>query len=118
MAVYKLLPRLALGQLVYLLLVILFGAYVRASGSGAGCGSHWPTCNGEIVPRSKSVATVIEYVHRLASRLSGVLVLVELCGAFVALPGRHPARAGAVAAMVLMITEGAVGAALVLLEHV
>src|ERR1700742_4142386 len=92
------------------LIVILWGAYVRASGSGAGCGSHWPTCNGEIVPRSKSVATVIEYVHRLTSGLSGVLVLVELVWAFVALPRRHPARAGAVAAMVLMITEGAVGA--------
>ena len=37
--------------LVATLGVILWGAYVRASGSGAGCGSHWPTCNGEVVPR-------------------------------------------------------------------
>ena len=46
--------------LVATLGVILWGAYVRASGSGAGCGSHWPTCNGEVIPRAKSVETVIE----------------------------------------------------------
>jgi heme A synthase len=98
--------------------VILWGAYVRASGSGAGCGSHWPTCNGEMVPRAKTMETIVEYTHRLTSGLSGLLVLVELVWAFVALPKKHPARAGAAASMFFMITEGAVGAALVLLEHV
>ena len=34
------------------ILVVLWGAYVRASGSGAGCGNHWPFCNGEVVPRA------------------------------------------------------------------
>jgi len=32
--------------------VILWGAYVRATGSGAGCGAHWPLCQGEVVPRA------------------------------------------------------------------
>ena len=100
------------------LIVILWGAYVRASGSGAGCGSHWPTCNGEIIPRTKSAATIIEFTHRITSGLSGLFVLVELTWAFVALPKRHPARAGAAASMFFMMTEGAVGAGLVLLEHV
>jgi heme A synthase len=100
------------------LAVILWGAYVRASGSGAGCGSHWPTCNGEIIPRTGAVATLIEYTHRATSGLSGLLVLVELVWAFVAFPRRHPVRAGAVASMILMLNEGAVGAALVLFEHV
>ena len=98
--------------------VIVWGAYVRASGSGAGCGSHWPTCNGEILPRPRSIETVVEFTHRVTSGLSGVLVLIELVWAFLVLPRRHPARAGAVAAMVFMLSEGAVGAALVLLEHV
>jgi heme a synthase len=98
--------------------VILWGGYVRASGSGAGCGSHWPSCNGEIIPRARSVQTVVEFAHRVTSGLSGVLVLIELGWAFHAFPRRHPARAGAVASMLLMINEGAVGAALVLLEHV
>jgi heme A synthase len=100
------------------LAVILWGAYVRASGSGAGCGSHWPTCRGEIVPHTQSVATIIEYTHRATSGLSGIMVLVELVWVLLALPKGHPARAGAAASMFFMVTEGAVGAALVLLEHV
>ncbi len=44
--------RYAWGVLLWNVLVALWGAYVRATGSGAGCGSHWPTCNGEILPRA------------------------------------------------------------------
>jgi heme A synthase len=98
--------------------VILWGAYVRASGSGAGCGSHWPTCRGEVVPHTPSAATIIEYVHRATSGLSGIMVLVELVWVWLVLPEGHPARAGAAASMFFMMTEGAVGAGLVLLEHV
>ncbi len=54
-------------------LVILQGAFVRATGSGAGCGRHWPLCNGEIVPLNPSVHTLIEFSHRLLSL--GVLIL-------------------------------------------
>ena len=43
---------LAWGVLLYNILVILWGAVVRATGSGAGCGSHWPLCNGEVLPRT------------------------------------------------------------------
>jgi heme a synthase len=53
--------------------VIIQGAFVRATGSGAGCGSHWPTCHGEIVPLSGDVHTAIEFTHRLLSLV--VLVL-------------------------------------------
>jgi len=59
----------------YMLSVILFGAWVRISGSGAGCGQHWPTCHGEVVPRSPSLETMIEYGHRLTSGALGLLVL-------------------------------------------
>src|SRR5690606_41336818 len=41
---------LALTALIANTVVILQGAVVRATGSGAGCGSHWPTCNGTVVP--------------------------------------------------------------------
>src|SRR5262249_31795477 len=111
-------PTFAWATLALTLAVILWGAYVRASGSGAGCGSHWPTCNGQILPRSPSVATLVELTHRLTSGLSGVMVLIEVVWAFVALPRRHPARAGAAISLFFMINEGAVGAALVLFEHV
>jgi hypothetical protein len=54
-------------------LVIIQGAFVRATGSGAGCGRHWPLCNGEVVPLSGGVHTAIEFTHRLLSL--GVLIL-------------------------------------------
>ena len=112
------LARFAWAVLLGNVVVILWGAFVRATGSGAGCGGHWPTCNGEILPRPRSIETVVEFTHRTTSGLSGLLVLVQLVWAFVAFPKGHPARAGAVASMILMLNEGAVGAALVLLEHV
>jgi heme a synthase len=109
---------LAWATLGVTLAVILWGAYVRATGSGAGCGSHWPTCNGEVLPRARSVATIIEFTHRVTSGLAGLLTLVGLVWAFVAFPRRHPVRYGAAASMFFMLTEGAVGAGLVLFELV
>jgi heme A synthase len=108
----------AWATLAYVLAVILWGAYVRASGSGAGCGAHWPTCDGEILPRPKTLQMLVELTHRLTSGLSGALVVVELGWALWAFPKGHVVRAGAALSLILMITEGAVGAALVLLEHV
>src|SRR5690625_175329 len=58
---------LALTALIGNAAVILQGAIVRATGSGAGCGSHWPTCNGEIIPLSPGLETSIEFSHRLLS---------------------------------------------------
>ena len=70
--------RFAWGFLAYLLFVILFGAWVRVTHSGAGCGSHWPTCHGEIIPPAPSVETMIEYTHRLTSGLLGILGIALL----------------------------------------
>src|SRR5690348_3617167 len=55
--------------------VILWGAYVRATGAGAGCGQHWPVCNGTVIPRAPSTQTLIEYTHRVTSGLSLLLVI-------------------------------------------
>lgn len=110
--------KFAWGVLGYTLLVILWGAYVRASGSGAGCGSHWPLCNGEVVPRAPEVETLIELTHRLTSALAGVLVIVLLVWAFRAYPKGHRVRRAAVWSFFFIITEGLVGAGLVLLEYV
>jgi heme A synthase len=104
--------------LVATLGVILWGAYVRASGSGAGCGSHWPTCNGEVIPRAKSVETVIEFTHRATSGIAFLLVVAQLVWALRAFGRGHPVRAAAVASMALMVTEAIVGAGLVIFEMV
>lgn len=110
--------RLAIGVLLYTLAVILWGAFVRATGSGAGCGSHWPDCNGEIIPRAPTLQTLIEYTHRLTSGLALVAVMVLGAAAFRAFPRGHPARSGAVLSIVFMLTEALVGAGIVLLEYV
>jgi cytochrome c oxidase assembly protein subunit 15 len=102
----------------FVLLVILWGAYVRASGSGAGCGSHWPTCNGQVIPRAPSAATVIEFTHRATSGIALVLILLQLVLALRVFPRRHPVRWAAVASAIFIFTEALVGAGLVLFEKV
>lgn len=110
--------RYAWGTLAYTILVILWGGYVRASGSGAGCGDHWPLCNGEVIPQSPGFQTIVEFGHRLTSGLAGLVALVLLIWAFRAWPKGSPVRKGAAASMFFMLTEGAVGAGLVLFEYV
>jgi cytochrome c oxidase assembly protein subunit 15 len=109
---------IAWGALAYTVLVILWGAYVRATGSGAGCGSHWPLCNGAVIPRGAGIQTLVEYSHRLTSgvALIGVVVVIWLTWRACA-PG-HPARRGAAWSVFFMLTEAAVGAALVLFQLV
>jgi heme a synthase len=117
------LPRVSLSRLslivtIATVFVVLFGAVVRITGSGAGCGQHWPTCNGEVAHLPKSVETWIELTHRTTSGLDfiGVLVLLVLC--WQRLGPRHPARWAAAAAFGLMVVEAALGAGLVLLNLV
>lgn len=98
--------------------VIVWGAYVRATGSGAGCGRHWPLCNGEVLPRSPDVETLIEFFHRLTSGLDGFLVLGLLIAVFRAFPKRHRARRAVAWSMVFLLVEAAVGAGLVKFELV
>jgi heme A synthase len=110
--------RFAWSVLVYILLVVLWGAYVRATGSGAGCGGHWPLCNGEIVPHSPAAATIIEYTHRVSSGLA--LIAVTLLGvwAFRRYPRRHVVRRFAALSIAFLVLEALLGAGLVLLDYV
>lgn len=98
------------------LVVILWGAVVRATGSGAGCGSHWPLCNGEVVPLDAELATTIEFIHRATSGIALLLVVALLVWARRVFTAGHPARRAALWSMVFMLGEAAVGAALVLFE--
>jgi heme A synthase len=104
--------------LAYNVAVVLWGAFVRASGSGAGCGRHWPRCNGVVIPRSPSAETLIEFTHRATSGIALIAVVALLWMAFRRFSAGHAVRTGAVASMVLMLTEAGVGAGLVLLEYV
>ena len=104
--------------LAYNLAVVLWGAFVRATGAGAGCGKHWPLCNGEILPRSPSLNTIVEFTHRVTSGIDLLLVALLVFWAFRAFPPRHAVRLGALLSAAFLFTEALLGAALVQLEHV
>ena len=110
--------RLSWFTLGWNVLVILWGAVVRATGSGAGCGAHWPTCNGEVIPPSPTVATLIEFSHRATSGIALLLVAALLYQAWRQLDRRHLARFWAIASMLLILSEAAIGAGLVLFQRV
>jgi heme A synthase len=97
----------------YNILVILWGAFVRASGSGAGCGSHWPLCNGEVIPMNPGTERIIEFTHRTMSGVALVLVVGLIVWAFRSYPwGR--VRYAALASGFFILTEALLGASLVL----
>jgi heme a synthase len=112
------LARFAWSLLAYNIAVILWGAYVRASGSGAGCGSHWPLCNGEVIPRLPATATIIEFSHRLTSGLALVGVVILYFWTRRVRPAGDLARRAAAASVIFMLSEAAVGAGLVLFRLV
>src|SRR5712691_5983237 len=65
--------RLAWTAATFTYLLIILGAIVRITGSGLGCGEHWPLCNGKLLP-PLDLPTMIEYGHRLAAAAVSVLV--------------------------------------------
>src|SRR3974390_2326265 len=105
--------RFAWGLLGYDVAVAAWGAYVRATGSGAGCGRHWPTCTGQVVPHAPGVKTLIEYSHRLSSGGAVLLTLLLLVWARIAFPPGHRVRGAAATAMLFMLTEALIGGGLV-----
>ncbi len=110
--------RFAWITLIAIVLVILWGAFVRVTGSGAGCGSHWPLCNGELVPRAPSAETLIELSHRLTSGVALLMVVALVVIVRRCFPAGHTARRYAYWTLFFMLGEAAVGAGLVLFELV
>jgi heme a synthase len=101
-----------------MLFIIAWGTFVRATGSGAGCGNHWPLCNGEALPRSPTMATVIEFMHRVTGALGGLPVLLQVYFARRVFKSGHPVRWLSWLTLVLFAVEGAIGAGLVKFEVV
>ena len=110
--------RFAWGVVAYNLAVVLWGAYVRATGSGAGCGNRWPLCNGQVTPLSPNAHTLIEFTHRAMTGLDTPLVAWLMIWAFRAFPRRHPVRLAAVLSGFFLVPEALLGALLVKLQHV
>lgn len=103
----------AVFTLAYTMLVILWGAWVRITGSGAGCGQHWPTCHGEIIPTAAELETFIEFFHRVTSGVAVLVVIGLLIWARRAYAEGHPVRRGAWWTFIFILIECLIGAALV-----
>ena len=100
---------------VYNIAVILWGTAVRATGSGNGCGDHWPLCNGSIFQHHPTISTIIEYTHRATSLIDLLAVVGLVVWTFRSTAKRHLARAAAVVSLILILDEALIGALLVLL---
>jgi cytochrome c oxidase assembly protein subunit 15 len=114
----RLLPRFAWFVVFYNVLVIVWGALVRASGSGAGCGNHWPLCNGQIIPVSPGFHTLIEFTHRMMVGGSAFFVFALLVWSFRGTVKGQATRSLAVASTLLLLNEAFLGALLVKLNYV
>lgn len=117
-AVHQRFARFAWGVLAYNILVILWGAYVRVSFSGDGCGAHWPFCNGQVIPHNMGAPMAIEFTHRMMTSIDSVAVIAMCVWAFRAFPRRHVVRIFSVLSLVFLLIEALLGAGLVLLRYV
>ena len=108
----------AWATLGFFVIAVLEGAVVRATSSGGGCGSHWPLCNGEILPHHPRLATIIEFTHRSLTGICTAMFAVLIAWTFRATPRHHPARRASLVAGTLLLVEGALGALLVLGHYV
>ncbi len=111
------LRRFAWGVLGYNILVVLWGAVVRSTGSGNGCGDHWPLCNGTVVQHWQTLANVIEFAHRASVGVGVFALLVLAVWTWARTPRRHLARVFAGLSVFLTFNEGLLGALLVVLHH-
>lgn len=105
---------LSWGVLWLTVAVVVGGALVRATDSGAGCGESWPICGGQFIPEIGNYHTAIEVSHRLMTGLLGFVLI----GLFVLVrrdfAKEHRLRRAVFAAGVLLVIESLLGASLVL----
>jgi heme a synthase len=110
--------RFAWATLCFNVAVVLWGAFVRATGSGAGCGNRWPSCGGSVLGTSANAQTIVEFTHRMTSGVALLMVAILVLWCWRATSKGHWARYSALLAAALLVNEALLGAALVLLGHV
>jgi heme A synthase len=110
--------RLALATIVMTFLLVIIGGIVRVSESGLGCGPAnsgfhgWPFCNGDLVP-GLDLNTIIEYSHRTVAGIVGLMTIALAVLAWRRQRGNRALVRTAIAAVVLVIAQGLLGAATV-----
>jgi heme A synthase len=105
--------------LAWNIVVILWGVFLRASRSGDGCGQHWLTCHGEVIPSAPELKTVIEFSHRVTSTLAGLFIIGLVIWAYrywkrEQSESSRSAYRTSILALIFVVIEGLLGAGLVL----
>jgi heme A synthase len=111
---YSKFAKFAWFTLAYNVVVILWGVFLRASKSGDGCGQHWLTCQGEIIPSAPELKTIIEFSHRMTTGPAFLFVLILFIWAVRRYGKQHVVAKTAAVSFLFIITEVLVGAGLVL----
>lgn len=111
------LTRFAWATLAFNVVVVVMGAAVRATGSGAGCGRSWPTCQGQMIPALEG-ATAVEFAHRAVSGVALILVLALFLGVRRRFPAPNQIRTTALVSLIAIVVEALIGAVIVLFEWV
>lgn len=119
-AIKKLTPIARLAWLIVglNLFVIVWGGFVSASGSGDGCGASWPLCHQLATAETRSWETFVEFFHRITSGLALIGIFYLAWRIFRHYPPGHIVRLGAAYAVIFIITESLLGAALVIFKWV
>jgi heme A synthase len=110
----KALRRLAYTTLGLAYALIVFGAIVRISGSGMGCGDHWPRCYGSWFPPMDQPTLVIEWTHRLLAAITVAMVALLVLAALgkrkeTGVSGRGGVLRAALLAGVLIVVQALLG---------
>lgn len=106
--------KFAVFTLLYNVVVILWGVFLRASHSGDGCGQHWVTCGGEFIPTAPAFKTTIEFSHRVTTTLAGFIVIGLAVWAVRKYGLRSGTGVSALLSLAFIIVEGLLGRGLVL----
>ncbi|WP_010282777.1 COX15/CtaA family protein [Bacillus timonensis] len=110
----RLLKWLSVLTTIGMLFVLIGGALVTKTESGAGCGASWPLCNGQVIPDEITFELVIELSHRVVSGVVGILVLVLSIWAWKAIGHIRETKFLAFISFFFLVLQGLIGAAAVL----
>jgi len=94
-------------------IVLVIGATVTSTGSGAGCGQSWPLCNGRFIPEF-AVTTAIEFSHRAVTGVEGILIVGTAIGALAFWRRRFEIRVLVALMLLFLVLQAALGALAVL----
>lgn len=112
------LARYAWGVLLLNIVIIIWGGFVSASGSGDGCGTSWPLCGNAVIGETAETATLIEFAHRLTSGVALLAVGWLVVVGYRRYPPGHLVRRAAIVTGILMVVESLLGASLVIFQWV